>query len=260
MALFGKDGDINMTDLEEALAMLRLKRERGFSTDYLLNIDHLTTDLKTFTDLQKKYTDVVAELQKTMKMLEIQEEITQDYKKELEQLQLKIQALQNEYELRLEEDARLLDLRANKIAALESQLQNIVYGAAKIPPHSLETTQLGMGTETDIELRNGQNRIEFQFEGASLSMEGYAHIQRLFPDLASLPEGPNGLTTFLYMDFFEFEIEPSPLGIGLKPVYNHTSRYTVFVDDFFLWYLQRQSVIVRFCRANGVQFTEIGQW
>ena len=34
-------------------------------------------------------------------------------------------------ELRLEEDARLLDIRGHKISHLESQLKNIVYGTTK---------------------------------------------------------------------------------------------------------------------------------
>ena len=67
-------------------------------------------------------------------------------------------------ELRLEEDARLLDLRGNKIATLEAQLKNIIYGAAKgtyrliechsfftVPPKLLNTVNL----ESDMELLNG---------------------------------------------------------------------------------------------------------
>lgn len=34
-------------------------------------------------------------------------------------------------EMRLEEDSRILDLRSNKIAYLEAQLKNIIYGTTK---------------------------------------------------------------------------------------------------------------------------------
>jgi len=33
--------------------------------------------------------------------------------------------------MRLEEDSRILDLRSNKIAYLEAQLKNIIYGTTK---------------------------------------------------------------------------------------------------------------------------------
>ena len=39
--IFWKDGDIVVEDIEEALAMLRIKRERGYSLDYLLKIDNM---------------------------------------------------------------------------------------------------------------------------------------------------------------------------------------------------------------------------
>ena len=98
--------------------------------------------------------------------------------------------------------------------------------------------------------------VEFHFEAAVISQEGFMYLRNTNPEI----DGPNCLVSFLYMDFFEFESEITPIGIGLKPFYNHTSRYTLYVDDFFLAYLQSQAVTIHLCRSNGIEFTHLGYW
>ena len=68
----------------------------------------------------------------------------------------------------------------------------------------------------------------------------------------------HNFTTFAHFNFFEFETQITPLGIGLKPMYNFTSRYKVFVDDFFMQYLQSSAMTLTLCRSNGVDFYNFG--
>ena len=149
----------------------------------------------------------------------------------------------------MEEDSRLLDLRGHKIAQLEAQLKNIVYGTTKVP-----VKEQVVSTEEAFNLAKGQNVIDIHIEAGLLSDEALS----LFHDLGLDNEDPHLMTTFVMFDFYEFETQVSPLGLGLKPHFGHTSRFTLYVDDFFLYYLQRNGMTFHICRSNGIEFIEIG--
>lgn len=125
------NGDIDISEINEALAMLQKARNQGVSIDFLDSIDDLQNDKKLLLELRAQYADCVQDLEKTKKLLSLQEQINKEQKTQLEKLKQRLETMKNEYELRLEEDSRLLDLRGNKISQLEAQLKNIVYGTAK---------------------------------------------------------------------------------------------------------------------------------
>ncbi|KAJ3039315.1 X-linked retinitis pigmentosa GTPase regulator-interacting protein 1 [Rhizophlyctis rosea] len=143
-----KDGEIDLSEIEEALAMLRLCKEKGTKVDFLERSDDKEHDKRLLQDLRLQYAECVQELEKTAKLLALQEKINRDYKLEVEDLNRKLVAMRNEYELRLEEDSRLLDLRGHKIATLEAQLKNLAYGTTKVP-------QITAESQEEIELEKG---------------------------------------------------------------------------------------------------------
>ncbi len=166
----------------------------------------------------------------------------------------------NAIELRLEEDSRLLDLRGHKIANLESQLKNIVYGTSKVAIHNqgknealMEELDLTKGTA--ISKYTGQNVIDIHIEAALFNPEALSTF-----NVGIDQEEYNSMTTFVIFDFFEFESQITPIGLGLKPHFGHTARYQLYTEDFFLHYLQSNSVNFRLCRSNGIEFVEIGSW
>ncbi|KAI8619012.1 hypothetical protein BC830DRAFT_847357 [Chytriomyces sp. MP71] len=65
-------------------------------------------------------------------------------------------------------------------------------------------------------------------------------------------EDSSKLTTFIHYDFFEFETQVSPMGIGQRPVYNCTSKFKVYTDDFFLQYLQSKNTVFYLALSNGL--------
>lgn len=144
LRFFNQNGDIDLAEINEALALLRLKREKGISLEFLEKVDDLQNDKRMLLELREQYAGCVQELDKTKKLLSLQEQINKDYKLQIDRLKQRLEILKNEYgefsaqfkslickELRLEEDSRLLDLRGHKISQLEAQLKNIVYGTAK---------------------------------------------------------------------------------------------------------------------------------
>lgn len=101
----------------------------------------------------------------------------------------------------------------------------------------------------------GQNIIDIHIEAALLNNEALSAY-----NLGIDEEEFNSMTTFVIFDFFEFETQMTPLGLGLKPHFGHTARYQLYTEDFFLHYLQSNVVNFRICRSNGIEFVQIGSW
>ncbi|KAJ3188686.1 Protein fantom [Gaertneriomyces sp. JEL0708] len=244
------NGDLDLASIAEALTLLRLKNERGLSLETLLETDRSAGDRRAFQELRMQYAQCVEDMEKTRKLLVMQEHINKDYKQEVEHLNKKLEAVKNEYELRLEEDSRLLDLRGNKIAQLEAQLKHLAYGTSQdskptaIPDEDVE----------NIELEKGQNLVTVHVGAGLLNDEGVALVRRL----TSETRDAENIMTFVYYDFLDFETQITPLGMGLRPQYNVTSRFKVFVDDFFLMYLQSQPVALHLCVSDGLSVVEVG--
>ncbi|KAJ1548835.1 X-linked retinitis pigmentosa GTPase regulator-interacting protein 1, partial [Cladochytrium tenue] len=196
VAFLTQDGAVDLSEVEEALSFVRLRREKGISLDFLFEVDDLLSDKKLLEDLRVQHADCVHELEKTRKLLLLQEHINRDYKLEVESLNQKLEALKNGY---------------------------------------------------------GQNLIEIHIEAALISDDGLHFLRKIGLDR----EDANKIVTFASYDFFEFETQVSPTGLGQRPVFNFTSRYTVFTDDFFLQYLQSSSITLSFCISNGTEFLPI---
>ncbi|KAI9206067.1 uncharacterized protein BJ171DRAFT_498571 [Polychytrium aggregatum] len=251
LSVFDRYGGIDMNDIEEALTLLRLKKEKGITIEFLLNFEDNGEEKVLLRNLRVEHAECVVELEKYKKLFHLQEKISGDYKLEILELNQKIEAIQNEYELKLEEDSRLLDLRANKISKLEAQLKSMAYGTTKVNGTIVDSAE----DYDSIVLAKGQNLIEIHIEGCVFSQSATRFFERAF---RSSSEDMKSMTTFVSFEFFEFEIQASPLGIGVKPVYSFSSKYKVFVDDFFLLYMQTQPMSIYLMRADGVEFSEIG--
>ncbi|KND01382.1 uncharacterized protein SPPG_03194 [Spizellomyces punctatus DAOM BR117] len=244
-----QNGLIEISQIEEALTFWSLRNQKAQTADFISQADDLAEDKRVLQDLRLQYARCIEDLEKTRRLLQLQEHINKDYKLEVEHLQQKLQATQNEYELRLEEDSRLLDLRSNKIASLEAQLKNIAYGTAKLPTAVEKATD----DDDEVELEKGQNLIAVHVDAALISEEGFKLLQQLGHD----SRDGESFASFIYFDFYDFETQVTPIGIGLMPHYNLTSRYKVFVDDFFLMYLQSHPMILHLCRSDGLDYVEV---
>ncbi|KAJ3219155.1 Protein fantom [Dinochytrium kinnereticum] len=249
LASFSLNGELDLSEIEEALSMLRLKRERGISFEFLMELGDYDNERQQIQSLRIQNAECIQELEKTRKLLSLQEHINRDYKLEVEGLNRKMESIKNGYELRLEEDARLLDLRSSKISQLEAQLKNIVYGTAKGGK-----TQNEVETFTPVDLINGQNLIEIHLETIYLSDPGLIHLHN-----AGLIPTRSSITLFAIFDFFDFETVITPLGTSPFTTLNHTSSFRVFTDDFFLQYLQTQRVVLNVCVSNGLDFMCVGK-
>ena len=137
-------------------------------------------------------------------MLQAQQLINKNSLAECEGIRKNARKMQHEYELRIEEYVRLLDIRKNKIDKLQSQL------------HSLGMEELSTPVD-NAEFRSGANKLTIEIKAAILAEDIQNHLMH---DLKSV----ESLTSFCFIDFFEFGTETTPLGLGRKPIYNHSIK------------------------------------
>ncbi|XP_076449555.1 protein fantom-like isoform X2 [Babylonia areolata] len=246
LQFFTKESAVDMTELEDALVLVKQKKQKAQAPpDFIQRVDaELDRDSKKqMLELQAEYAETVHELEKTRNMLVVQHKINKDYQKETELANQQLQDTKKEYELKLDEYARLLDIRAARIKKLEAQLRDVAYGTRQYrvsPPD--EDVESSVDLEETLQLERGQNLFEIHITKVSLSEDAVRHIGDEEPSL------------FCTWEFFEFEIQSTPVVRGSRPMYDFTSQYIVKVDDFFLHYLQKQTCTLELHQTFGQEF------
>lgn len=92
-----KENEPTANDIEEAFALLRLKREAGLNFEFLSNWQQMELDHRAIQDLRRQYAECVQELEKTVLMLDLEHKINDERKIEISRLEEKIKRIQNEY-------------------------------------------------------------------------------------------------------------------------------------------------------------------
>lgn len=92
-----KESEPSATDMEEAFALLRLKREAGLNFEFLSNWQQIENDNQMVQELRRQYASCVQELEKTGSMLNLEHKINDEHKMEIASLNEKIRSIRNEY-------------------------------------------------------------------------------------------------------------------------------------------------------------------
>ncbi|XP_067651387.1 protein fantom-like isoform X8 [Haliotis asinina] len=246
MKFFTKESAVDFTEMEEALVIVKQKKQKAMpQPDFLQQVDNeMTKDYhKQLLDLQAEYAETVHELEKTRNMLMVQHKINKDYQTEVEMSAGKMADVKKEYEMKLDEYARLLDIRQARIKKLEAQLRDVAYGTRQykiMPPTEDEESTIDF--DETIHLERGQNLFEIHISKVNLSNDAIRAL------------GDEEPSIFCTWEFFEFEIQSTPVVRGPRSEYNFTSQYVVKVDDFFLHYLQKDSCTLELHQSFGQDF------
>ncbi|RUS82637.1 hypothetical protein EGW08_009590 [Elysia chlorotica] len=249
MKFFTKESAVDFTEIEEALVLIKQRKQQDQQPpDFLQAVDdELNKDhRKALVELQAEYAETVHELEKTRNMLVVQHKINKDYQSEVNISTSKLDDVKKEYEMKLDEYARLLDIRAARIKKLEAQLRDVAYGTRQYrlpqPDDDVEST---MDFDETVSLERGQNLFEIHIEKINLSKDAMEVIGDEDPSL------------FCTWEFFEFEIISTPVVRGPRPLFDFTSQYIVKVDDFFLHYLQKETCTVELHQSLGQDYSTI---
>ncbi|XP_066290369.1 protein fantom-like isoform X4 [Branchiostoma lanceolatum] len=250
MQFFTKESAVDFQELEEALVLIKTRKERGSQNlDFLEKVEEeKSRDLQQrMVRLQAEHADTVNELEKTRNMLIIQHRINKDYQTEVESVSKRMEDLRKEYETKLEEYAKLLDIRAARIKKLERQLRDVAYGTKqyKLKPAEEEEEEEVEEIDETVHLERGENLFEIHIIKVVLSQEALDHLADAEPSL------------FCTYEFYDFELQTTPVVRGAKPEFKFTSKYVVKVDDFFLHYLQKESTTLEVHQAMGLDYTTL---
>ncbi|XP_052231915.1 protein fantom-like isoform X2 [Dreissena polymorpha] len=250
MKFFTKESAVDFTEIEEALVLVKQKKQKlAAHPEFLQRVDEeLDKDAqRRLLDLQAEYAETVHELEKTRNMLVVQHKINKDYQHEVTLATNKMEEVKKEYEMKLDEYARMLDMRQARIKKLESQLRDVAYGTRqyKLMPPTDDVDEDVVQFDETIHLERGQNLFEIHVSKVMLSNDA----TRLLGD-----EEPSLFCTW---EFFEYEIQSTPVIRGSRPEFDFTSQYIVKVDDFFLHYLQKDSCTLELHQSFGQDFTTV---
>ncbi|XP_069495678.1 protein fantom isoform X2 [Ambystoma mexicanum] len=249
MKFFTKESDIDVAELSEAMMLIKVrKQQKNGDLTFLEKVEEdVNKDLEhSMRDLQATHAETVQELEKIRNMLIMQHKINKDYQAEVEGVTQKMESLQQEYEIKLEQYAKLLDIRAARIRKLEAQLKDIAYGTKqyKFKPEVMPGDDAEEIDET-IHLERGENLFEI-------------HIAKIvFSPAAVQTFGDQEPATFCTYSFYDFELQTTPVMRGLQPAYDFTSQYHVRVDDFFLRYIQKTTITFEVHQAFGTEYETV---
>ncbi|KAM7332699.1 hypothetical protein ACRRTK_009407 [Alexandromys fortis] len=244
-----KESDIDADDLSEALLLIKAQKEqKNGDLSFLEKVDNkLNKDLEhSMKELQATHAETVQELEKTRNMLIMQHKINKDYQMEVEAVTQKMENLQQDYELKVEQYVHLLDIRTARIQKLEAQLKDIAYGTKqyKFKAEIMPDDSVDEFDET-IHLERGENLFEIHINKVTFSPE------------ALQASGDKEPVTFCTYAFYDFELQTTPIVRGLHPEYNFTSQYLVHVNDLFLQYIQKSTVTLELHQAYSTDYETI---
>ncbi|NXA19459.1 FTM protein, partial [Ibidorhyncha struthersii] len=249
MNFLTKESDIDVAELSEALLLIKVRKQQKNEDLMFLEKaeDDIHKDLEhSMRELQLTHAETVQELEKTRNMLIVQHKINKDYQTEVETVTQKMESLEKDYELKLEQYAHLLDIRAARIRKLEAQLRDIVYGTKphKSRPEILPGDPVDEFNET-LHLRRGENLFEIHI-GKVIFSSGAMHTF-----------GDHEPATFCTYAFYDFELQITPVVYGRTPSYDFTSQYLVQTDDCFLHYIQQNSITLEVHHAYGTDYETV---
>ncbi|XP_055931407.1 protein fantom-like isoform X2 [Argiope bruennichi] len=274
-----KSENVDFDDLHEALRLLKLQKEgklenRDKSSDTSHNaesepsgkngdsnnieennkisaeienvIESKTAEIESLKSRLKvcetEHLETLHELDNVREMLSTQCNISKIAQDEIKLLAGKLEEHQKEYQTQLQEYSHLLDLRAARIQKLEKQLNDIAFGTS-----TFTATESNSKNETPspVKLSKGENIFEIHIEQIKFTKVGFENLS-----------SPNS-KMFLTWNFYEFELQSTPVVPAERPIFNFTAQYTVEVDDYFLCYLHENVVILELNESLGVDFKNL---
>ncbi|GMH78351.1 hypothetical protein TL16_g07766 [Triparma laevis f. inornata] len=249
--------DVDMKELERALAIVRRKMDDPTDLDFLEKIDD--EDLTTVPALKKRLQmvqvanlNVTRELERAERMLKAQASINRDLHLELEEAHKRSHTEKDSLQAKLEDFESLCLKRLQRIHSLEAQVRQHLYavsngggGKFRKTPAALDDV-VGILDEEDNLLQEISNG---DFGPDENLIEVYVIDSEISENVIS-----SDSSTFVLVDFFDYESQATPLVTGLYPRYDFATTYKVTVDDFFLRFLATDSLSIELNKAHNADY------
>jgi hypothetical protein len=253
LAVLSGEGGVALEELHAALAIIRQQNECLQRGELLSELEDKTllNANRELSELRAWNAELCQELEKTQRLLRLQERINKDKVNLAGTEEAHLAQLKEKYEKQLETDARIMDARAHRIARLEEQLRQAMQadGKSVLIRAGTEASQDTSKAESDdltADLAENENILEFTVESFHLN-------KHEFPGLSAPPE------VFFTFDFFEHPTQTTSVRSAYFAGVSFTAQYVVTVDDFLLHYMQRRTMSLELMQARGVDFECVGR-
>jgi len=233
-------------------------------------------------NVQAMNVDLQKETEHLKGMLKIEAQISKDLREEIASLATTTGADSHRHLRRAEDAEELANRRLLKIQSLEAQLREYVYSAAGYAggaPSSLSATTTATASSAgamtvvpgaDIFQSVGNEALRKSLAAAGradaallaeLLRERGSHLQvdenlmEVWVRRATILPACKGFeedsTSFVMIDFFEFESQATPLAETKSPEWDYATTYKLKVDDFLLRYLAGDTMSFEVMMAVG---------
>lgn len=248
---------VDVAQLEQALTMVK-RREKAFEKlpfleqvdgEAMLSLPSVKRKLEEVQMINLRQTEEVERLES---MLKLQSGINRDLHKELEAMVHKTDKDKKELLQRAQDFEEMALRRLEKVHSLEAQLRQMVYGVAKggkklaagahqsvgimdaasaLSAHHVETSSVAPSDENLLL----NDLIDEKEEGDLMPDENLLEIWVRGCDIR---DGATtaGSSTFVVIDFFDYESQATGLLSGQKPSWDFAATFKISVDDFLLRY------------------------
>jgi hypothetical protein len=149
--------------------------------------------------------------------------------------------------LKHEELARRADEKLRQIQEAERKLglKQTIAARSDSPMKSIQGRGVDIDTQSEFsvmtnesELKTNENILDFVIEGGEFYFEQFRQVL----DERELAVHQKTLITFVSADFYNHDTETSQVAEGYRPVYKTQFSFKNKVDDFYVQYVQRQSL------------------
>ncbi|XP_054722121.1 protein fantom-like isoform X2 [Uloborus diversus] len=232
--------DVRFDELVEDFNLLKQKKDnkKGFDDDLpQAELDDLRAKLEKS---QENNEETIKELQ-NIRSLMTKYDVNKASQIEVEALSKRLDRQEKELAAKVEKYSHLLDVGAARVQKLEKKMNDIAYGTKIFTIPDDECDNETLKTET---LSRGENIFEI-------------HINKIdFNNVVKKKRGSNP-NIFMTWNFYEFELQSTPVVSAQRPSFNFTSQYNVQVDDYFLCYLLQNSITLELHECFGADYKTV---
>ena len=277
LRLYSGDDGVDIQDLERALTMVKRATETidrlPFLEDpdgeKLVTLPAVKRKLEEYQILNLKITE---ENQRLESMLKLQTQISRDLHKEIESL---VRNRDKDKQSLLDKAGSFEELaakRLEKIHKLEAQVRQYIYGlskTSKVPKSNRDyyasvTPPQQKGTTYDPEEDEeeaGNALLNELIEDKGGNIREDENLLEIWVKSCSIRDGvlSPGSSTFVVIDFFDYESQTTALLSGSKPQWDFAATYKLIVDDFLLRYLATDTVTLELNMATQGDFTMLAR-
>ncbi|KAG5453433.1 Protein fantom [Clonorchis sinensis] len=242
-------------ELDEAVMLLRERRmrtnkdevEREF-TSYPTKDRGANDTVQRLKEAELAHAETIAELDKTRKLLGIQHKINRNLQTQLRDLNERLEQAKHESLRHLEDNAKLLDIRAALVRKLDALVHEKLRGTEDLTEEIHGETAKQATAIKGASQNSDENTIEIHIGQLQL----YPSVVKKLRDFKSVcMNGSRQIKLFLTWDFYEFDTHTTAVLTGPEVDFDLTVEYPVQMSHSLLEYLDKNECVIELHQAVG---------